>query len=77
MRHIFWLFVFPCIKSLGMTSEEFATRLLQEEKVAAVPGTAFGESGEGHLRISYAYSIENLKEAMIRLERYIKKLRRQ
>ena len=53
-------YVFPCIKSLGMTSEEFATRLLSEEKVAIVPGTAFGECGEGYLRISYAYSIENL-----------------
>ena len=70
-------YVFPCIKEFGMTSEEFATKFLEEEKVAAVPGSAFGMSGEGFLRISYAYSIENLKEAMIRLERYIKKLRRQ
>lgn len=68
-------YVFPCIKEFGMTSEEFATRLLQEEKVAAVPGTAFGESGEGHLRISYAYSLDNLKKAMERLKRFVNKLR--
>ena len=59
-----------------MTSEEFATRLLQEERVAAVPGTAFGLSGEGFLRISYAYSIDNLKIAMERLNRFITKLKR-
>ena len=68
-------YVFPCIKEFGMTSEEFATRFLEEERVAAVPGSAFGESGEGYLRISYAYSIENLKEAMNRLARFLKKLR--
>lgn len=68
-------YVFPCIKEFGMTSEEFATRLLQEERVAAVPGTAFGESGEGHLRISYAYSLDNLKKAMERLKRFVDKLR--
>lgn len=68
-------YVFPCIKEFGMTSEEFATRLLQEERVAAVPGTAFGESGEGHLRISYAYSLDNLKKAMERLNRFVLKLR--
>ena len=68
-------YVFPCIKEFGMTSEEFATRFLSEEKVAAVPGSAFGESGEGFLRISYAYSIENLKEAMTRLARFVNKLR--
>ena len=70
-------YVFPCIKEFGMTSEEFATRLLQEEKVAAVPGTAFGESGEGHLRISYAYSLENLKKAMERMKRFVERLREQ
>ena len=70
-------YVFPCIKEFGMTSEEFATRLLQEEKVAAVPGTAFGESGEGHLRISYAYSLDNLKKAMERLKHFVEKLREQ
>ena len=67
-------YVFPCIKKFGMTSEEFATRLLKEERVACVPGTAFGESGEGFLRISYAYSIENLKIAMERIKRFINKL---
>ena len=68
-------YVFPCIKEFGMTSEEFATRFLEEEKVAAVPGSAFGESGEGYLRISYAYSIEKLKLAMERLNRFVNKLR--
>ena len=58
-----------------MSSEEFATRLLQEEKVAVVPGTAFGECGEGFLRISYAYSLEDLKEALGRVERFITRLR--
>ncbi len=66
-------YVFPCIKSLGMTSDEFATALLKEEKVAVVPGTAFGDCGEGFLRISYAYSIENLKVALERMERFVKK----
>ena len=70
-------YVFPCIKEFGMTSEEFATKFLQEEKVAIVPGTAFGDCGEGFLRISYAYSLENLKEAIGRLERFITKLRNQ
>ncbi|HKL98720.1 MAG TPA: aminotransferase class I/II-fold pyridoxal phosphate-dependent enzyme [Mobilitalea sp.] len=68
-------YVFPCIKSLGMTSEEFATRLLKEEKVAVVPGTAFGACGEGYLRISYAYSIENLKLALERIEKFVAKYR--
>lgn len=68
-------YVFPCIKEFGMTSEEFATKFLEEEKVAAVPGSAFGDSGEGFLRISYAYSIENLKEAMKRLARFVENLR--
>ena len=58
-----------------MTSEEFATRFLKEEKVALVPGTAFGECGEGYLRISYAYSLDNLKIALSRLEKFVKKLR--
>ncbi len=69
-------YVFPCIKSLGMTSDEFATRLLQEEKVAVVPGTAFGDCGEGYLRISYAYSIENLKLALERIENFVTKTRK-
>ena len=68
-------YVFPCIKEFGMTSEEFATRFLEEEKVAAVPGDAFGASGEGYLRISYAYSLEKLKMAMERLAHFITKLR--
>ncbi len=69
-------YVFPCIKSLGMTSEEFATRLLQEEKVAVVPGTAFGDCGEGYLRISYAYSIENIKLALERIEKFVVNIRK-
>jgi len=68
-------YVFPCIKEFGLTSEEFATKFLEEEKVAVVPGTAFGDCGEGYLRISYAYSLENLKTAIGRLERFVKKLR--
>lgn len=67
-------YVFPCIKEFGMTSEEFATRFLEEEKVAVVPGTAFGDSGEGYLRISYAYSLENLKVAIGRLRHFVEKL---
>ncbi|TAH71546.1 MAG: aminotransferase class I/II-fold pyridoxal phosphate-dependent enzyme [Anaerolineaceae bacterium] len=66
-------YVFPCIKSLNMTSDEFATQLLMEEKVAVVPGTAFGECGEGYLRISYAHSLDNLKIAIERIERFVKK----
>ena len=68
-------YVFPCIKEFGMTSEEFATRFLREEKVATVPGTAFGDSGEGFLRISYAYSLETLKIAMERLKNFVTRLR--
>jgi len=70
-------YVFPCIKEFGMTSEEFATRFLEEEKVAAVPGTAFGDSGEGFLRISYAYSLENLKIAIGRMAHFVEKLRQE
>lgn len=66
-------YVFPCIKSTGMTSEEFCRNLLEEEKVAVVPGNAFGESGEGFIRCSYAYSIENIQEALKRIERFVKK----
>jgi aminotransferase len=69
-------YVFPSIKSLGMTSEQFTMELLNEEKVAVVPGTAFGDCGEGYLRISYAYSIENLKIAMERIERFVEKKRK-
>ena len=68
-------YVFPSIKEFGLTSEEFATRLLQQEKVAVVPGTAFGTSGEGYVRISYAYSIEDLKEALERVEHFVARLR--
>ncbi|MBQ2935395.1 MAG: aminotransferase class I/II-fold pyridoxal phosphate-dependent enzyme [Lachnospiraceae bacterium] len=68
-------YVFPCIKEFGMTSEEFAERLLMEEKVAVVPGTAFGDCGEGFLRISYAYSLENLKLAMGKIGAFITRLR--
>ena len=68
-------YVFPCIKEFGLTSDEFAERLLKEEKLAVVPGTAFGECGEGFLRISYAYSMEQLKEALSRMNRFIQRLR--
>ena len=68
-------YMFPCIKEFGMTSEEFAMRFLKEEKVAVVPGNAFGDCGEGYLRISYASSLENLKTAMGRLEKFIGRLR--
>jgi len=68
-------YVFPCIKEFGMTSDAFANRFLEEEKVAVVPGTAFGDCGEGFLRISYAYSLENLKIALERLQRFIERLR--
>lgn len=67
-------YAFPCIKKFGMTSEEFATRLLQEEKLALVPGTAFGDSGEGFLRVSYAYSLDNIKKAMERMNNFISKI---
>lgn len=67
-------YVFPCIKQFGMTSEEFAMKFLEEEKVAVVPGTAFGDCGEGFLRISYAYSLDNLKIAIERLKRFVTKL---
>lgn len=67
-------YVFPCIKRFNMTSEEFALKLLAEEKVAIVPGTAFGDCGEGFLRVSYAYSLENLKIAIERIARFVNKL---
>ena len=69
--------VFPCIKEFGMTSDEFANRFLEEEKVAVVPGTAFGDSGEGFLRISYAYSLEDLKVSIGRLGDFVAKLRKE
>ena len=67
-------YMFPSIKRFGMTSDEFATRLLNEEQVAVVPGTAFGDSGEGFLRVSYAYSLDNLKKALGRIERFVNRL---
>lgn len=67
-------YVFPSIKKYGMSSEEFATRLLEEQKVAVVPGSAFGSSGEGYIRISYAYSLESLKKALERVENFVKTL---
>ena len=67
-------YVFPNISRFGLTSDEFATRLLYEEKLAVVPGTAFGDCGEGFIRISYAYSLDNLKKALARLERFVRKL---
>lgn len=69
-------YIFPCIRQFGMTSEEFAAKLLEAEKVAVVPGTAFGASGEGFIRISYAYSLEDLKKALERIERFITQLRK-
>ncbi|MBE5943952.1 MAG: aminotransferase class I/II-fold pyridoxal phosphate-dependent enzyme [Lachnospiraceae bacterium] len=68
-------YMFPCIKEFGLTSDEFATRLLEEEELAVVPGTAFGDCGEGFIRISYAYSIDELKEAMKRIGNFINRLR--
>ena len=70
-------YLFPCIKEFGLSSEEFANKLLEEEKVAIVPGTAFGDSGEGFLRISYAYSIDNLRKALTRLGKFVERLRAQ
>ena len=64
-------YVFPSIKQFDMTSDEFAEKLLEEEKVAVVPGTAFGTCGEGFLRISYAYSVEDLKKALEKIERFV------
>lgn len=66
-------YMFPCISQFGMTSEAFATALLQEEKLAVVPGSAFGSCGEGYLRISYAYSLRDLEKAMNRMENFVKR----
>lgn len=68
-------YVFPSIKKFGLSSEEFANRLLREQKLAVVPGTAFGDCGEGFLRISYAYSIDNLKQGLERIEKFINTLK--
>lgn len=69
-------YIFPCIKSTGMTSEEFCEALLNDQKVACVPGTAFGEAGEGFIRVSYAYSIDQIKEALGRIELFLNKIRK-
>jgi len=69
-------YIFPCVKQFGMTSDEFATKLLKQEKLAVVPGNAFGDSGEGFLRISYAYSLEKLKIAIGRLRHFVERLNR-
>ena len=68
-------YAFPCIKDLGMTSDEFATKLLQTKKVAVVPGTAFGACGEGFLRISYAYSLDDLRIALDRVAEFVTEIR--
>ncbi|MDD7184763.1 MAG: aminotransferase class I/II-fold pyridoxal phosphate-dependent enzyme [Ruminococcus sp.] len=68
-------YVFPCIKSTGLSSEEFCERLLDEENVACVPGNAFGECGEGFIRISYAYSLKHLTEAVSRMENFVNKIK--
>ena len=67
-------YVFPCIKQYGMTSEEFCSSLLYDQRVAVVPGSAFGDSGEGYIRVSYAYSMEELKVALNRIEEFVKTL---
>ena len=67
-------YVFPCISEFGMTSEQFATELLNTEKLAVVPGTAFGDCGEGFIRISYAYSLEDLQKAIERIKRFVARL---
>ena len=69
-------YVFPCIKSTGLTSDEFCEQLLADQKVACVPGTAFGEAGEGFIRVSYAYSIEELKIATEKIKLFIEKLKK-
>lgn len=65
-------YVFPCIKSTGLTSEKFCEELLKDQLVACVPGTAFGDAGEGYIRVSYAYSLEQIKEATARIENFLK-----
>ncbi len=70
-------YAFPCVKRFGMSSEEFASRFLQEEKVAVVPGSAFGACGDGYLRVSYAYSLKSLKEALGRMARFVDRLKKE
>ena len=67
-------YAFPCIRSTGLSSEEFCTRLLKAKRVALVPGSAFGESGEGYVRLSYSYSLKHLKQALRLIEEFIKEL---
>ena len=71
---LFRSYVFPSIRSTKMTSADFCEQLLMREKVAVIPGTAFGECGEGHIRISYAYSLDQLKAALERIEKFINNL---
>ena len=68
-------YVFPCIKSSGLNSDEFCERLINSKKVAVVPGTAFGDCGEGFIRVSYAYSINHLKEAIKRIGEFLEELK--
>ena len=68
-------YAFPSIKSTGMTSEEFCEKLLYSKKVAIVPGTAFGESGEGFVRASYCYSVEHIKEALLRIGEFLEEIK--
>ena len=68
-------YVFPCIKSTGLTSEEFCERLIYSERVAVVPGTAFGQCGEGFVRVSYSYSLKHLTEALERIKRFVASLK--
>ena len=68
-------YTFPCIRSTGLSSDEFATRLVKEKRVAVVPGNAFGECGEGFVRISYAQSLKNIKIALKRIEDFVKELK--
>ena len=68
-------YAFPCIKSTGLSSNEFCERLLREYRVAVIPGDAFGECGEGYIRVSYCYSIEHIEEALKRIELFVNKLK--
>jgi len=68
-------YTFPCIKSTGLTSEQFCDRLIEQERVAVIPGTAFGAGGEGYVRACYAASMKDLAEALRRIERFVKSLK--
>ncbi len=68
-------YVFPCIKSTGLSSDEFCERLIMEKHVAVIPGTAFGECGEGYIRVSYCYSIENIKNAIYKIGEFVKEIK--